>query len=186
MFARYLCSCIGLEVLQRRASDLLSPWVGGTERKIAAAFSEAAADGAILLFDEVDSLLGARTGSGPRWEVSQVNEMLTWMECHPLPFICTTNFAEALDAAALRRFTFKISFGFLNPKQVAYAFQHFFGRECPRAIEALSTLTVSDFATVLNRATILGLDTVSSHVEQMLIEEAEGKPGFTRIGFRLG
>ena len=37
---------------------------------------------------------GAATVSDRRfarrnWEISQVNEMLTWMESHPVPFACT-------------------------------------------------------------------------------------------------
>ena len=40
-FARYLAERLGLEVLQKRASDLLSPWVGETEQRIADAFAEA-------------------------------------------------------------------------------------------------------------------------------------------------
>ena len=35
--------------------------------------------------------------------------MLTWMESHPLPFACTTNFAEHLDPATLRRFELELA-----------------------------------------------------------------------------
>ena len=105
-FARYLSECLGLEVLQKHASDLLSPWVGETEQQIAAAFAEARDAQAFLIFDEADSLLANRRSAHRSWEVSQVNEMLTWMESHPLPFACTTNFGEHLDPATLRRFVF--------------------------------------------------------------------------------
>ena len=85
-FARYLAERVGLEILQKRASDLLSPRVGETEQQIAAAFAEARDTEAFLIFDEADSLLGDRRSAHRSWEVSQVNEMLTWMESHPLPF----------------------------------------------------------------------------------------------------
>ena len=84
-FARYLAERLGLEVLQKRASDLLSPWVGATEQQIAAAFAEARDAEAFLIFDEADSLLADRRSAHRSWEVSQVNEMLTWMETHPAP-----------------------------------------------------------------------------------------------------
>ena len=87
----------------------MSMWVGGTERRIAAAFAEARDTGAFLVFDEADSLLAVRRFAHRSWEVSQVNEMLTWMESHPLPFACTTNFGEHLDPATLRRFVFKVT-----------------------------------------------------------------------------
>ena len=82
---RYLADRLGLEVLQKRTSDLLSPWVGGTEQNIAAAFREARDDEAFLVFDEADSLLADRRYAVRNWEVSQTNEMLTWMESHPCP-----------------------------------------------------------------------------------------------------
>ena len=40
-FVRHLAEHLGLEVVQKRASDLMSRWVGGTEQRIAAAFAEA-------------------------------------------------------------------------------------------------------------------------------------------------
>ena len=54
---RYLAERLGLEVMQRRASDLMSMWVGETEQQVASAFAEARDAGAFLVFDEADSLL---------------------------------------------------------------------------------------------------------------------------------
>ena len=82
-FARYLAERMNMPVLERRASDLLDRYVGGSERNIANAFAEARDTSAFLVFDEADSLLGACDGASHRWEISQVNEMLTWMENHP-------------------------------------------------------------------------------------------------------
>ena len=76
---RYLAERLGLEVMQRRASDLMSMLVGETEKQIAAAFAEARDAGAFLVFDEADSLLADRRFARRSWEVGQVNEMLTWM-----------------------------------------------------------------------------------------------------------
>ncbi len=120
-YVRHLAERLGLEVVQKRASDLMSKWVGETEQKIAAAFAEARAAQSFLVFDEADSLLADRRFAVRTWEVSQVNEMLTWMESHPLPFACTTNFGEHLDPATLRRFTFKIMLDYLAPEQTMAA-----------------------------------------------------------------
>src|SRR5205085_10160970 len=70
-------------LLVKRASDLLGAFVGQTEAQIADAFAEAREKGALLLFDEADSLLSDRAGAARSWEVSQVNELLTWMDSHP-------------------------------------------------------------------------------------------------------
>ena len=49
-FVRYLAERMRLEVMQKRASDLMSCWLGGTEQNIAAAFAEARDTGAFLDF----------------------------------------------------------------------------------------------------------------------------------------
>ena len=138
---RYLADRLGLEVLHKRASDLLSPWVGGTEENIAEAFREAVEANAFLVFDEADSLLADRRHAVRNWEVSQTNEMLTWMESHPLPFACTTNFGERLDPATLRRFVFKVALDYLDPAQARAAFQMFFGIDAPAAAVLPANLT---------------------------------------------
>jgi transitional endoplasmic reticulum ATPase len=51
-FARHLARHLALPVLQKRASDLLSMFVGGSEKAIAEAFREARDRGALLLIDE--------------------------------------------------------------------------------------------------------------------------------------
>ena len=130
----------------------MSMWVGQTEQRIAAAFAEARAEGSILVFDEADSLLADRRGAVRSWEVSQVNEMLTWMESHPLPFACTTNFGENLDPATLRRFTFKIALDHLTPDQSQAAFHTYFTLKAPPEVGDLTTLTPSDFAVVRRKA----------------------------------
>lgn len=183
-FVRYLAERLGLQVTQKRASDLMSMWVGETEKQIAAAFSEARAEGSILVFDEADSLLADRRGAVRSWEVSQVNEMLTWMESHPLPFACTTNFGENLDPATLRRFTFKIALDYLTPDQSQAAFHTYFALQAPPEIGDLTTLTPGDFAVVRRKAEILGHLQDAKALAELLCAECEAKPNHARkIGF---
>ena len=59
-FARHLADRLGVDVVERRASDLLSMWVGETEKGIARAFEEAADRRAMLILDEADALLRDR------------------------------------------------------------------------------------------------------------------------------
>ena len=115
--------------MQKRASDLMSMWVGETERTIAEAFAETRDAESFLVFDEADSMLADRRLAERNWEVSQVNEMLTWMESHPFPFAVMTNLRERLDPATLRRFTFKIALDYLSPEQARVAFRTYFGHE---------------------------------------------------------
>ena len=183
-FVRYLAERLGLQVTQKRASDLMSMWVGQTEQQIATAFSEARAEGSILVFDEADSLLADRQGAMHSWEVSQVNEMLTWMESHPLPFACTTNFGENLDPATLRRFTFKIALDYLTPNQSQAAFHTYFALEAPSEVGDLTTLTPGDFAVVHRKAEILGHLQDAKALAELLRTECEAKPNHSRrMGF---
>ena len=183
-FVRYLAERLGLEVMHKRASDLISMWVGETEKLIAGAFAEARDVEAFLVFDEADSPLSDRRKAHRNWEVSQVNEMLTWMESHPLPFACTTNFVDRLDVATLRRFTFKIALDYLSPEQARFAFDKFFSLEPPVELDLIAALTPGDFAVVHRKAEILGCMGEPDALTGMLSAECEIKPNRPKtIGF---
>ncbi|NNG04864.1 MAG: AAA family ATPase [Inquilinus sp.] len=168
----------------KRASDLMSPWVGETEQRIARAFAEAADRGTVLLFDEVDSLLFDRALSSRSWEISQVNELLTWMDGHPLPFIAATNHAVKLDPAALRRFVFKIELRALPPAKTALAFRSFFGREAPPGLAGIAGLTPGDFAVVARQLRFEAGTPGPRDIVDRLHREAAAKPAARRpIGF---
>ena len=184
-YVRYLAERLDLEVMQKRASDLMSPYVGESEQRIAAAFAEACDTGAFLVFDEADSLLSDRSFAVRNWEVSEVNEMLTWMESHPLPFACTTNFGDRLDRAALRRFVFKVKLGYLAPDQVGAAFRGYFGLTPPAEAAALDVLTPGDFAVVRRKAEVLDCLREPETLAAMLRAECDAKPDRPRaIGLR--
>ncbi len=181
---RYLAGKMGLPVLQKRASDLLGCFVGDTEKQIAAAFAEARADRAFLIFDEADSLLFDRTHATRSWEVSQINEMLTWMSAHTYPFACTTNLVERLDEASLRRFLIKIRLGWLRPSQARVAFHTFFGLVAPPGLDSLTTLAPADFALVRRLAHVSGASADAAALVRLLAAECRGRAaGSNRIGF---
>ncbi|MDD2899813.1 MAG: ATP-binding protein, partial [Desulfuromonadaceae bacterium] len=115
--ARYMADQIGKPLILKRASDILSKWVGGSEKNIADIFSEARQQDAVLVLDEADSFLADRRDAERSWEVTQVNELLTQMEVFEGIFICTTNLMNKLDRASLRRFAFKVRFDPLLPDQ---------------------------------------------------------------------
>jgi SpoVK/Ycf46/Vps4 family AAA+-type ATPase len=185
-FARYIARRLGLEVLQKRASDLLAPYIGQSEKNIAEAFESAREAQAMLIFDEADSFLFDRREAVRSWEVSQVNEMLTWMEQHPLPFCCTTNMMERFDSASLRRFTFHILFHFLDAKALARAYAIFFQMaEVPPHGLGFLNLTPGDFAQARRQADMLGIVEDADRVIALIAEISRTKPGHPRssIGF---
>lgn len=147
-FARHLAESLGLQISIKRTSDLLSAYLGETEKNIARCFEDAIDQGTVLLFDEVDSLLRSRGVARNSWEVTSVNEMLTHMESHPLPLICTTNLMDIVDEAALRRFTFKLRFDYLTPAQLNEACQRLCGVPMNKYIEQV---TLGDIVVVRKR-----------------------------------
>lgn len=126
--AEHLAQQLERPLMIRRASDLVSKFVGETEQQMAAMFREAEAEKAVLLLDEADSFLQDRRGAQRTYEVTEVNEMLQGMERFAGIFICTTNLMDSIDQAALRRFTFKIRFKPLTAVQ----------RETMYVVEALN------------------------------------------------
>ena len=113
--ARYLGELLQREIICRRPSDILDPFVGMSERNICHMFEEAQKDEAILIVDEVDTLLFNRTGAQQSWEISMTNEFLTSLERFQGIFIGTTNMLTNLDHASIRRFHHKIGFDYLTP-----------------------------------------------------------------------
>lgn len=190
-FARHLAQALDRPLLVRRASDILGPYVGQTERNLAEMFREAQGEGAVLLLDEAESFLQDRRKSRRQWEVTQVNEMLTQMETFRGIFIASTNLIDDLDPASLRRFDAKIKLDFLKPAQawaMFEAFQRQRGVEAPldlrREVERLAVLTPGDFAAVARRLR-LGGEVDPRAVVRMLEAECAIKRGVQAraIGF---
>lgn len=158
-YGRWLADRLGMPLLLNTASELMSKWVGESEKAIAAAFRRAAQEGAVLMIDEVDSFLRNREGARHSWEVTQVNEMLTRMEAFGGVFIASTNLMGDLDPAALRRFDMKIRFGYLGPEQAALMLARqcaALGLDAPSsaaaaALRRLDRLTPGDFAALARR-----------------------------------
>jgi SpoVK/Ycf46/Vps4 family AAA+-type ATPase len=183
-FARHLARRLDMDVSVKRASDLMSKWIGETEKNIQNAFREARDLRKVLIFDEVDSLLMDRRDAARHWEISEVNELLSSMERHDLPFVCTTNFMDRLDPAVMRRFTFKIRCNFLSEDQSAHAFELYFQKAPPVSLRDLQNLTPGDFAVVAKGLRYRADDVNAEEVVDLLRQECDLKPGLPgRIGF---
>jgi transitional endoplasmic reticulum ATPase len=190
-FARWLAEQMGVVLVVKRASDLMSKWVGENEQNIAAAFAKAERDAGMLLIDEVDSFLQDRRGAQRGWEVSLVNEMLTQMESFGGVFIASTNLMEGLDPAALRRFDLKVKFDYLKPDQAAELLRRYcvdLGLALPQPgeivrVSRLDTLTPGDFAAVVQQGRFRALTSAAALVGA-LEAECVFKPSAKRaIGF---
>ncbi|MFA7557621.1 MAG: ATP-binding protein [Hydrogenophaga sp.] len=192
-YARWLAQQMNAPLLVRRASDLLSMWVGGTEQNMARAFRDAEREKAVLLIDEVDSFLQDRRGASKSWEVTAVNEMLTQMESFAGVFVASTNLMDGLDPAALRRFDLKVKFDFLAPGQATELLRRQcaqLGLDAPdaateQAIGALRKLTPGDFAAVLRQHRFHPVASAAQWVRSLQAECALKQGPGTPIGFVL-
>ncbi|WP_179505836.1 MULTISPECIES: AAA family ATPase [unclassified Sphingomonas] len=181
--AHHFARALDRPLLVKRASDLLSKWVGGTERAIADAFEEARRRDGVLLFDEADSLLFDRRHARTSWEIGQVNELLTWLDRHPLPVVAATNHPDNLDPATLRRFVFKLKLKPLGPERLIRAFRQRFGMEPPEGIAALSNLTPGDFAVVARQLRHAPAHDAADILARLRDESAAKGGGSVRMGF---
>jgi SpoVK/Ycf46/Vps4 family AAA+-type ATPase len=152
--AKYLADELERELVVKRASALLSPYVGMSERNVAAAFREA--EEAVLVIDEADSFLYSRDGAVRSWEVTLVNEFLTALEeCRGF-CVCTTNRVENMDEASTRRFSFKVPFGYAGSGQVRALYESLLApladgdlpQDIEKELSRLRRLTPGDFHAV--------------------------------------
>ena len=178
-FVKWLGEQLGRKVVALGASDLKDKFVGETEKRIARAFRDAEADGAVLFFDEVDSFLRSRAGATHSWEISETNELLARLEDFKGLFVAATNFPSSLDPAVLRRFTFKLSFGYLAEAGKRVFFERFFGTPLTDAeaaeLAAIPDLCPGDFRTVRQRLDYLPGGDTNARRLAALREESDRK-----------
>ena len=108
LIAKALANESGANLITVRGPELLSQWVGGSERAIREIFKKAKnASPAIVLLDEVDALAPTRAYSSGGWSpetiVSQLVTELDGLEDFSGVYVVgTTNRPELLDPALLR------------------------------------------------------------------------------------
>ena len=189
-FVKHLGKTLDRKVVVVKGSDVLSKWVGGSEQNIANAFRRAEAERAILFFDEVDGLLQDRSDARHNWEVTQVNELLRQMENFDGVMVAATNFSTRLDAAVMRRFTFKLEFGYLDDNGKRLFFERMFKSRLSEdeftELKSLRNLAPGDFRTVRQEQFYLGDEIANADRIAALKEECAMKKDGThlaRIGF---
>ena len=190
-YGRWLADQMGVPLLLKRASDLMSKWLGESEQNIARAFRQAEEEGALLLIDEVDSFLQDRRGADHSWEVSQVNEMLTQMESFAGVFIASTNLMAGLDQAALRRFDLKVKFDFMKVGQASELLQRFCSQlklHAPQPeqfsrLARLRKLTPGDFAAVARQSRFCPIASTAALIAALEAECALKEGGSAGMGF---
>ncbi|MFD7783619.1 ATP-binding protein [Streptomyces nojiriensis] len=112
---------LGFDVIAVDLSQVVSKYIGETEKHLARLF-DAAETGSVLLFDEGDALFAKRTqvrDSRDRYANLEVSYLLQRLETFRGIAILTTNAREAIDPAFVRRMRFVVTFPFPDTEQRA-------------------------------------------------------------------
>jgi len=163
-YAKWLAREIGAPLMQRRANELLHWKFGMFEKLIHKAFAEASRDGAVLLIDEVESLIMNRRATR-QWAGASAltNAFLTELDLFQGLFIGCTNYPKMLDGALMRRMTLKVEFHPLKPADRAIAYERAlekFGGPLDEAgedrLSRLEGLCLGDIGNLERRLELLG------------------------------
>jgi hypothetical protein len=98
---------LGVEVYRVDLSQMVSKYIGETEKNLARVFTEAERRGWVLFFDEADALFGKRTATSSahdRYANQEVSFLLQRVEEHRGIVILATNLRTNIDEAFARRF----------------------------------------------------------------------------------
>ncbi|GAA4160164.1 hypothetical protein GCM10022217_23820 [Chryseobacterium ginsenosidimutans] len=101
------------EVYRIDLSQVVSKYIGETEKNLEKIFTQAENKNWILIFDEADALFGKRTqtkSSNDRYANQEVSYLLQRVENFNGLIILTTNFKNNIDDAFLRRFNCLVSY----------------------------------------------------------------------------
>jgi hypothetical protein len=104
---------LGHELYRVDLSQLVSKYIGETEKHLGAVFDAAEQGEVMLLFDEADSLFGKRTEvktSVDRYANLEVNFLLQRIERFNGVVVLTTNHEKGIDDAFARRIRFRVLF----------------------------------------------------------------------------
>lgn len=147
--AEVLAGELRLDLYRIDLSQVVSKYIGETEKNLARIFNAAEDGGAILLFDEADALFGKRSevkDSHDRYANVEVSYLLQRMEAYRGLAILTTNLKSALDTAFLRRLRYVVTFPFPDAAARAEVWKRVFPPQTPREDldpSALAKLNVS-------------------------------------------
>jgi SpoVK/Ycf46/Vps4 family AAA+-type ATPase len=132
--AEIIAKDLNLDLYRVDLSQVVSKYIGETEKNLAQIFDMAEMSGAVLLFDEADAMIGKRSevkDSKDRYANQEVSYLLQRMEAYSGLAMLTTNLPNAIDSAFMRRIKFSVRFEYPNPEQRVIIWQKNFANKAP-------------------------------------------------------
>lgn len=136
MAAEVIASELNLEMYKIDLSQLVSKYIGETEKNFKVIFDEAQMSHAILFFDEMDALFGKRSevkDSHDKYANMEVAYLLQKIEEYEGIAILSTNFMQNIDEAFIRRIRFIVKFPFPDRTYREQIWRKVFPKQAPLA-----------------------------------------------------
>ncbi len=134
MAAEVLANELRLDLYRIDLSQVVSKYIGETEKNLRRVFDAAEEGGVILFFDEADALFGKRSevkDSHDRYANIEISYLLQRMEAFRGLAILATNLKNVLDPAFLRRIRFVVHFPFPEAADRAEIWRQVFPANTP-------------------------------------------------------
>lgn len=136
MAAEIIAKYVELDIYKIDLSNVVSKYIGETEKNLSKIFKEAQTSNAIIFFDEADALFGKRSevkDAHDRYANIETGYLLQKMEEYDGVVILATNLSKNIDDAFLRRMQIVIEFPFPDENQRKLIWKGIFPKECPIA-----------------------------------------------------
>ncbi len=149
MAASILANEMGLDLYRIELSQVVSKYIGETEKNLSRIFEAAEGSGVILFFDEADAIFGKRSetkDSHDRYANIEVSYLLQKIEEYNGLVILASNFKQNIDEAFIRRMRFIINFPFPDKEMREKIWQKVFPKNTPIEKDIDFSLLAQNFA----------------------------------------
>jgi len=136
MSAEVIANELALDIYKIDLSQIVSKYIGETEKNLDRVFREAQTSNAIIFFDEADALFGKRSevkDAHDRYANIETGYLLQKMEEYEGVALLATNLRANLDEAFARRFHFVVEFPFPDEEYRYSIWQGIFPAQTPLA-----------------------------------------------------
>ena len=134
MSAEIIAGELKMDLYKIDLSNMVSKYIGETEKNLERIFNEAGESNAILFFDEADSIFGKRSevkDAHDRYANIETGYLLQKMEEYDGIVILATNLRKNLDDAFIRRMHFMIEYPFPEEEDRFQIWQRSFPKAVP-------------------------------------------------------
>jgi AAA+ superfamily predicted ATPase len=178
MAAQVLARDLGLDLYRLDLANVVSKYIGETEKNLKQVFDRCQRANVLLFFDEADALFGRRTqvkDAHDRFANIEIDYLLQRMEQFDGLAVLATNRKADIDTAFLRRLRFVIDFLAPGPPERRELWRRALLPRSPAGEELLDAI---DFDLLANKLTMTGADVKAAALGAAFLARQEGR----RIG----